>query len=293
MRGTPSITAEAVCLMRALDQRRPFAQRILDDPHAELFLSPVLRGALGAFRATGDLGVHAQRVSPGLAAYVVARHRFIDDALLTALASREFTQVVLLGAGYDTRAYRFSQQLGGMPVFEVDHPSTSKRKARIVEAHAAELPEAQVVRVEIDFQHEDLKQKLRAAGFASGARTFVVWEGVSMYLTRAAVKTTLATIRAITAPHSSLAMDFWFMLDTPDLEATAHRISPSLLHVFGEPITFGLHPEDAPDFFRRAGYRVLDLADPGELERRYVRDDRRIYPANYVTHVQTLGDGER
>ena len=59
-----------------------------------------------------------------------------------------------------------------------------------------------VRRVEIDFETDSLADRLRAAGFRKGARTFVVWEGVSMYLTRAAVKATLTTIRAITASRS-------------------------------------------------------------------------------------------
>jgi methyltransferase (TIGR00027 family) len=288
MRDSPSLTAEAVCAMRALDQRRPAHERIIDDPYAELFLGPVLKGALATFRASGELGLFAERFFPGIMSYVQCRHRFIDDALKRAISSGAVSQVILLGAGYDTRAYRFASQLSGIPVFEVDHPSTSKRKAQIVADHAADLPKSDVIVVEIDFQTERLEDKLKQAGFVFGAQTFFVWEGVSMYLTRSAIKATLGTIRTIAAFGSQLAMDFWFMLDSPALEATAHRVSPSLLHFLGEPMTFGIHPEDAGDFFRREGYRVIDLADAQELEARYVRDDRRVYPANYVLHAQTV-----
>src|SRR5262249_55238339 len=124
--NAPSQTAEAVCLMRAIEQRRPPAQRIVDDPYAKLFLGRLARAALASWEASGTLGTPAGGLSPGLAAYVLTRHRFIDDCLQHALAG-DVQQLVLLGAGYDSRAYRFAAALHGRPVFEVDFPATSRR----------------------------------------------------------------------------------------------------------------------------------------------------------------------
>src|SRR5687767_4288283 len=123
-----------VCLFRATDQRRKPEERIVDDPYAKTFLGPMMRAALVTLEATGRLGVLAEEYSAGLTAYVLCRHRFIDDCLKEALADANapVEQVVLLGAGYDTRAYRFAGELRGRPVFEVDFPSTSKRKAEVV-----------------------------------------------------------------------------------------------------------------------------------------------------------------
>ena len=284
--NAPSQTAEAVCLMRATEQRRPPGERILDDPYARLFLGRLSRAALASWEASGKLGDVAARLSPGLAAYVLTRHRFIDDCLGRALEA-DVAQLVLLGAGYDSRAYRFAAGLGGRPVFEVDFPATSRRKARILARSADTLPRVTVHRIEIDFERDSLEERLRQAGFRKGARSFFVWEGVSMYLTRAAVKATLATIRDITAPRSDLAMDFWHLLDSPDLVATAYRMSANLLSLLGEPVTFGIHPEDVGPFLDRLGYRVLDLADSADLERRYVRDGRSVVPGNYLVHAAT------
>ena len=282
----PSRTAEVVCLMRASDQRRPSQERIVDDPWARLFLGPVSRAALASWTAAGPLGVLAERYSPGLTTFVLARHRFIDDRLREALAS-DVGQVVILGAGYDSRAWRFAEEIAGRPVFEVDYPATSRRKARIAERHAARLPPARVTRVEIDFQTDSLRDRLVESGFREGGRTFFVWEGVSMYLTRAAVKSTLATLRAISADGSGVAMDFWYYIDRPDLLATAYRLSTSFLHLLGEPVTFGIHPEDVDVFLERRGFRLVDLADGAELVRRYVRDGRPIQPGTYVAHAVT------
>src|SRR5262249_19775512 len=84
--NAPSQTAEAVCLMRATEQRRAPAERIVDDPYAKLFLGRLSRAALASWEASGTLGNLAERLSPGLTAYVLARHRFIDDRLGEALA---------------------------------------------------------------------------------------------------------------------------------------------------------------------------------------------------------------
>jgi methyltransferase (TIGR00027 family) len=284
--NAPSQTAEAVCLMRATEQRRAPAERIVDDPYAKLFLGGLGRAALASWEASGTLGDLAERLSPGLATYVLTRHRFIDDCLRQALAG-SVEQLVLLGAGYDSRAYRFAEALKGRPVFEVDFPATSRRKAHILEQSAGTLPAGDVRRVEIDFENDSLEMRLREAGFAKGRPSFFVWEGVSMYLTRSAVKATLTTIHDITAPGSELAMDFWYLLDSPDLLSTAYRVSANLLSLLGEPVTFGIHPEDVGSFLDRLRYRVLDLADAVALEHRYVRDGRRVVPGSYLVHAAT------
>jgi methyltransferase (TIGR00027 family) len=291
--SAPSQTAEAVCLMRAMEQHRAAGERIVDDPYAKLFLGRLARAALASWEASGALADVAARLSPGLAAYVLTRHRFMDDCLRRALAESSVDQLLLLGAGYDSRAYRFAPLLAGRPVFEVDFPATSRRKARIVARRADRLPSVDVRRVEIDFAHDSLQQCLREAGFRTRRRTFVVWEGVSMYLTRDAVKRTLSAIRELSGTQSQVAMDYWYLLDAPDLLTTAYRVSANLLSVLGEPVTFGIHPEDVTHFLKRLGYRVLSIADAAELERRYVRDGRRVVPGIYVVHAATAGTAQQ
>ena len=161
-------------------------------------------------------------MSIGLRGFVIARHRFIDDAL-TAATEQGIDQLVLLGAGYDTRAWRFADVLGDTPVFEVDHPATGARKARIADAKLPEQPH--IVRVPIDFQTQDLATRLRDEGFAPGKRTFVVWEGVSVYLMRDAVIGTLTSLAALCGPGSQLALDCLAFPDQPDWLSRRLRIA--------------------------------------------------------------------
>ncbi len=267
----PSRTAESVCFLRAVEHARPPDARIVDDPFAARFLGPTMRLVL----ATGLGPV----LLPSLATFVAARHRYIDDALRAALRTG-IAQVVVLGAGYDARAWRFADALAGRPVFEVDHPATQRRKARL--SAGLDVPPVDVRRVPVDFQVDRLDTALVEAGFVPGRPTFFAWEGVTMYLRREAVRTTLTTLHALGGAGSSLALDAWFLLDHPGLGGAWHRFAANLLSLVGEPITFSLHPEDAGPFLRAAGWAVRDLADAAELTRRYVRDGRGVYPADYV-----------
>ena len=284
---TPSRTAEWVCIMRAVENLRAPDSRVLADPYAHWFLSKPSRKWLGAVDATQRAVGTIPLMMPGLATFVAARHRFMDDALQRALRDPGFDQVVVLGAGYDARAWRFAEALAGRPVFEVDHPATSARKQRILQRHRAELPASNVHHVQIDFETQRLQDVLAAAGFRKGGRTFFTWEGVSMYLTRAAIKGTLGTLAGLGGPGSELVMDYWQLLDHPDPVGTAHCVSAGLLHLLGEPITFALHPEEGPDFLRRNDWTALDVADAAELGRRYLKDGRLVYPATWVTHARS------
>jgi methyltransferase (TIGR00027 family) len=289
-----SRTAELVCFCRALDQHRAPAERLVDDPYAARFLTPGLRLALGAVAASGRVGRWAEEVlaprvpglegvasalAPPIVTYILVRHRFIDDALLAALA-RGVEQVVLLGAGYDARAERFREALAGRPVFELDFPSTSRRKARLLGREAEG-----VLRVEVDFRREGPAEALARTSFSPKRPTFFIWEGVSMYLPRRTVQDTLRQVRGLAAPGSELAMDFWYLLDAPDLVATAHRMTPNLLYAFGEPIVFGIHPEDLPAFAARLEVEAVEVADAAALTARYIRDGREVYPAVYVARL--------
>jgi methyltransferase (TIGR00027 family) len=284
-KGRPSRTAEATAFQRATERQLPARQRIVDDPWAEHFLRPGERAALAAYRSSVLLkGVDDLF---GLTPFVVTRHRYIDDVLDAALRAG-VEQIVVLGAGYDSRAFRFADRIGARPVFEVDHPATQERKERILRALAKrrELPRVDVRRVSIDFQRQSLERRLALRGFDPARSSFFIWEGVSMYLTRKAVKATLTALARIAPAGSELVFDAWFLLDEPDLRATAYRLSANLLHVLGEPVTFSLHPEDAEAFLARHGFAVREIARAHDLERRYARRSRRhVHPACYLVHA--------
>jgi methyltransferase (TIGR00027 family) len=223
---------------------------------------------------------------------MVARHRFLDDALAHALADVDratgaaaIEQVVILGAGLDSRALRFATALAGRPVFEVDFAATQARKLRALADASLDVDAAHFVAC--DFARErSVDALVRAPRFVPGRRTFVIWEGVSMYLPREAVRRTLNDVASICGPGSLLGMDFWFTVDDRDQQglvrrALAHALPP-VVGAIGEPFLFALGPEDAPAFLQASGLTVVDAAGARALSTRYVRDGRVLATSFHV-----------
>jgi methyltransferase (TIGR00027 family) len=276
----PSATAQAVTLYRALEYRRPATQRIVSDPFAELFLTRGSRALLDPLSFTSPLrDLAARHDLGGLPTYVLCRHRFIDEHLL---AAADAEQVVILGAGYDSRAYRFAAQLAGRPVYEVDLPPLSRRKAAVIAEHGDRFGDGSYVRVEIDFRRQALPDVLAAAGFARGATTFVVWEGVAPYLDSAAVDATLTALRTICGTDSVLAMDMWDGAGGPGPFAPLRRLGARAIALIGEPVTFGAPPEGMHRVLARHGFAMSDLADAAKLAHRYATGGRHSFESLYV-----------
>ncbi len=282
MDSRPSLTAEIVAFMRAIDQHSGPETRIVDDPWARHFLS-------WSWRTLLNTPTLAWRLTPEITTYIRARHRYMDDRVRAALAADNpggcAEQLVILGAGYDMRGVRLAAELAGRPVFEVDFPTTSRRKHEVLSAlpSSANLPDRAHIRyVHIDFQTQSIADVLLAAGFDPSKRTFFTWEGVSMYLSRSAIHGTLQALRGLAAPGSGLTMDYFCYVDDATRIASWHRLSAGLLAFIAEPVTFPSHPEDVGPFMARDGWAVTDIADCRELERRYVKDGKTVYPANFV-----------
>ena len=124
----------------------------------------------------------------GTRSSAVARTRVIDDAIRAAV-DRGIEQLVILGAGFDSRAYRL-EVLKHTTIFEVDHPSTFAKKQTILQRALPNLPR-NVRFVPTDFHEVELSLLMEAAGYSRVAPTFILWEGVTPYLTEAAVDATL------------------------------------------------------------------------------------------------------
>ena len=198
----------------------------------------------------------------------------IDDAVQRALA-RGLDQLVLLGAGYDSRAYRLPG-VRELRVFEVDHPATQTIKRRVIAALFGELP-THVRFVPIDFDREELGVAMTAAGLAGGLRTYTVWEGVLAYLTPEAVDATLRWASTISGPGSELAFTYVHrgLLDGTHRFPHARPWVKSV-RAAGEPFVFGLDPRTLDTFLAQRGWRLLEDLSTTEALAQHARDVRRV-----------------
>ena len=251
--GYASRTAEQNALFRALESSLPEGRRLFEDPLAGAFLGwrLALVARLALAPGLGRLVPWTiDRRWPGVRSSVVARTRLIDDAIATSLGTHT-EQLVILGAGFDSRAYRLPG-LRGITVFEVDHPDTQATKRRALQ-RALPAPPEHVRFVASDFGKGDLEAALAAAGYRESARSFLLLEGVTNYLTEAAVDTTLRWC-ARAAPGSLLLFTYVHrdVLTRPGGFIGTQRLLASLAKA-GERLTWGIEPERLPEFLAKRG----------------------------------------
>jgi len=247
-----------MALFRALETVRAPRRRRFADPLAREFLGGRFRLAVRIARLPGVAELLCRFVDrrwPGARTSAVARTRFIDERFASALAGG-VRQVVLLGAGFDARAWRLVDRADCV-VFEVDHPATQARKRAILAASGVRAPEG-LRFVPTDFAVEKVATTIAAAGYDRARRSLLVWEGVTNYLTGSAVDETLRWC-AQAAPGSELIFTYVHrrVLDDPaPFFGTAGVFER--LAAAGERWTFGLDPAELDAYLRERGLALVE-----------------------------------
>ncbi|MEV7415444.1 class I SAM-dependent methyltransferase [Streptomyces sp. NPDC089919] len=257
-----SRTAVLVCQGRAAADGRgggrfsdPVAVRLLSE--AELTPVREVRAGTPPTGWSARIGYESVRAC---AEVVVPRTVAIDDAL----SARVTGQLVILGAGLDTRAWRLPG-LAGTDVWEVDHPASQEdKRTRLAAAPPAT---ARSVRfTPVDFAVDDLGAALDAAGHDPSAPTTWLWEGVVPYLTREEVRATVAALAARSVPGSVLVLNY----QTPSARAAAGRLLARLMRhsaLAGEPWRSLWRPRQMTELLAAHGLRVLSDEDLHTLGR--------------------------
>lgn len=264
-----SQTAEVMALFRALETLESPRNRLFADPYATRFLRPAGRLLLLLARLQPirrRILRIIDRKWPGARTSAVARTRLVDDLLRHALKNGA-RQVLILGAGFDTRAYRIPE-IATARVFEVDHPLTQAAKIRVISRAGAQR--ATVTHVPVDFTRQTLDAALRGSDFDVDARSFVLWEGVTNYLTEAAVDATLRAISASVAPGSELFLTYVHhgLLDGSRRFDGGAEILERVREV-GEPWTCGFEPREMPAYLVARSFALLEDLSADEYRSRY------------------------
>ena len=290
--GRASRTAEYNAAFRALESARPPSVRVLHDPYSDRLLPAGLRllRRMSALPLVGrGLTSFVDRRWPGMRSSVVARTRLIDDWLSEAIRD-DRDQVIMLGAGLDTRAWRLPA-LARTTVYEVDHPSTSAAKQERLASWHADL--RRVCFVQVDFDRETLPDRLAEAGLDATRRTIVVWDGVTNYLQPDAVDSVIRWVGSLA--RTSQFIFTYVHADVLDGSARftgVERLMRSLQRS-GEPWTFGLRPEAVAGYLAERGLRLT--ADQGAADYRpkvMGEAARRIvgYEFYHVVRAEVMGE---
>jgi methyltransferase (TIGR00027 family) len=261
-----SRTAQYVALYRALESSEPERAPLFVDPLAARFMSRALALAVWTSRfrfVRPALLRYADVRAPGARTSAIARTAYLDDAVRAAVASGT-RQLVVLGAGFDCRAHRLPE-LAGTRVFEVDRADTQALKRARLADHRGD-----VHYVPLDFLRDEVPTALAVAGWSAREPTFVLWEGVTNYLSEPAVARVLSWAGSM-APGGAIAFTYVHrgMIDgSVDFEGAA-RILRNVQQL-GEPWTFGLHPDGVASFVARFGLALREDLGADDYRRRYL-----------------------
>lgn len=280
----PWETAMATAMMRALaayDEREEIRCR---DDLAEAFLAPEGRRLL-VDRASREATLK-HRTAPGMYEFMIARTAFFDEVVERALRE-DIPQMVFLGAGYDTRPYRFRALIKSTRIFELDLAPTQQRKQVLLREAGVPIPE-QVAFVAVDFRRDDFGDVLRAAGYDTRQSALFVWEGVTYYLSAEVVDEMLARVRAIAPAGGSICFDYASLSPEALGEDGVKKLREKMRADHpGEPAKFGIRAGELESFLAARGFSVVEHLAPEEMEARYLtlRDGSRAGKLPQLFHL--------
>ncbi len=275
-----SSTAESMVAYRLTESIKSENERICNDPYAKFFISSHLT-VLGKIYLPHKIALWLhEKILPGFYNSIIARVRFIDDYTQECI-NNNIQQIVLLGAGYDTRAYRLSKNDDAIQFIEVDHPATQKQKKEKLISIFGKLP-THVTFVPIDFSKESFERLLESE-FNPKLKTLFIWEGVSMYLTKQDVDKTLTFIKNHSGIGSSVIFDY-FSSSVPDGTCKlieAKRIKWAVEKT-GEPFKFGMGKEEMAYFLNDKGFQILKNIGSKEVKTQYFKGKNKD---KYITPI--------
>jgi methyltransferase (TIGR00027 family) len=280
-------TALGVAVCRLIEQFQPEEARLFNDPVVKYLVGTPIRALMQFAYIRNYVIKRSDAIAQGIYGAQICRTRYIDDAVQAAL-SQGIRQLVILGAGFDTRPYR----LAGMEhvkVLEVDLPSVQEDKKKRLEKHFGRLPEhVTFVPIEtfvpIDFDTQSLEDVLLRTAFDPSSPAVFVWEGVTQYIPEEAVRRTLAFVGK-SAPGSTLI--FTYVLKSVIERRSNIPGADKMMDTAAKndyPWIFGLEPSNVPFFLK--SFHLNPMADLGNAD----------YQARYLKPLgRTLGvfEGER
>lgn len=263
-RDQSSLTAAGIAMVRAIESERPPDRRICYDPYARRFAGGAMFQMVRLFEKIG----YGERIGPGVMGFLVVRERHIDEVLLAYL-KEGMQQLVILGAGFDARAYRFPELTQGVRVFEVDHPATQRVKLDKVREIFGQLP-PHVTYVPVDFREQTLAQRLLQSGYEETRQTLFIWQGVTPYLTPAAVDDTLAFVVQHSGEGSGIVFDYIYpsIMDGSQRHGEVKRMR-RMRRLSGEGLTFGIPEGTIEDFLTARGFWQIHNVDHHYLHQTY------------------------
>jgi len=283
-----SHSAGIIAAHRAIESSKSPEERICYDPFAERFLPPGFT-VIGAYDIPGEVALKLfQDLVPGFHEFFIARTRYIDDYLVEFI-KKGLEQLVILGAGYDSRAYRLGGLKNKVSIFEVDHPATQRvKKEKLLEIFQV-LPD-QVSYVPVDFHKDNLQSCLSENGYDRHLTTLFIWEGVTMYVAPEGVDETLAFISQNTGKGSAVIFDYTYHeVVTGTYERKEAQEWLRIAKKSDEPLLFGIRKGQTEPFLSERNFFHINIITNDYFNDTYfigVNHGRESTPILRIAHAE-------
>ncbi len=242
--------AELIANVRAYESSKSEDERICYDPLAVHFINPKMWEVLvenPEMAADTEAGINS----------IVGRVRYLDD-IVEKSVNEGLEQLVILGAGFDTRAYRI-EGMENVKVFEIDHPSTQQYKTlKIKEIFQSNLEN--VVYVPVDFESEKISEELFKKGYNASLKTLFIMEGFIYYITPEAAAETLSFMVKNSGKGSAVVFDY--LLDSGVKEGNKQRSDANIFK-------FGIKEEGLEEFLGQFGFSDIQGSSTKDLKKLY------------------------
>lgn len=263
-------SAEVMAMVRTIGTKEKDEKLRASDHLAEFFLPTPFRLMLNVpvIRKTLQK-VYAKKI-PGGFPYIIAKSRAIDDMMQTALSSGDVEQLVFLGAGYDTRSFRYNSQLSRTRIFEIDHPEIIERKKALVKKKS--LSQANIVYCAADF--DEGKDQfdmawLNKQGIKADAKTLFIIDGVSYFISAPAFENVLNIITQFES-GSELVFDYAYYEILKGKQYLGSEEFKTSLKEMGEPVINGIEENTINAYLGKFDLNILSLLRPSDIERKYL-----------------------
>ena len=288
--GAKDGTAQGVAKQRLIETLSKSDERIINDPYADRFVIGASIIKLMGHKLNVWL---AQRFAPGFHEHLVSRTRLIDDLIKKSAASGA-EQYVLLGAGYDSRAHRLELP-SSLRIFEVDQAEVQARKRSKL---PKELPNSEnVTYVTVDLTNQSLTKKLMDAGFDQSKSTVFTLEGVSQYVTKEAVSSTIKEMATLTQKASSIFFISYvneLLNKNPEAcfgkgypnAAKRTKLITNLAAKAGEPWISFYGAEEIESVLSQNGYSIKENVTMKDLNSQYFAPVGRALPENQLFYME-------
>ena len=283
-------TAQGVAKHRLIESLAKPNKRVIYDPFAKNFVlgSSIIK--LMGHKLNVWLG---EKIIPGMHEHLISRTRFIDD-LIEESTSMGIEQYVILGAGYDSRAHRLKLP-SNLKIFEVDQPEVQEKKLSKLPNNTTNIEN--VTYVNIDFNHESLREQLLNAGFDQSKSTIYTLEGVSQYIPREALNSTLKELAALnTNSNSKIFISYVNKLLKDDSktcfgigyskpEKAVNFITNSAAKL-GEPWISFYSAEEIEDILSKNNFTLTENKTLADLNLKYFTPVGRTIPENHIFKLE-------